>query len=151
MRKTLSAWRRMSSSPMYTTHSRPNRAQIVAVATPCWPAPVSAMMRRLPMRRASSACPTVLLILWAPVWLRSSRLSQTGAPMRSDSRGAVLSGVGRPTYSRSMRVEFGAERRIGHGRVERRVERVERWHQRLGHVASAEPAESVPHLRCDCS
>ena len=25
-------------------------AQTVAVATPCWPAPVSAMMRRLPMR-----------------------------------------------------------------------------------------------------
>ena len=45
----------------------------VAVATPCWPAPVSAMSRFLPMRRASSAWPTQLLILCAPVWLRSSR------------------------------------------------------------------------------
>src|SRR5439155_14446731 len=41
----------MSSSPMYTTHSRPNFAHTVAVATPCCPAPVSAMMRRFPMRR----------------------------------------------------------------------------------------------------
>ena len=48
-------------------------AQIVAVATPCWPAPVSAMMRGLPMRRASIAWPITLLILWAPVWFRSSR------------------------------------------------------------------------------
>jgi hypothetical protein len=59
---------------MYTTHSRPTRAATVAVATPCWPAPVSAMMRRLPMRRASRIWPIVLLILCAPVWLSSSRL-----------------------------------------------------------------------------
>ena len=97
MRKTLSACRRMSSSPMYTTHSSPKRAHTVAVATPCWPAPVSAMMRRFPMRRASSAWPTVLLILCAPVWFRSSRLSQTRAPTRSEKRGASLSGDGRPT------------------------------------------------------
>ena len=38
----------VSSSPMYTTHGSPNSAQAVAVATPCWPAPVSAMIRRLP-------------------------------------------------------------------------------------------------------
>ena len=31
------------------------------------PAPVSAMMRRFPMRRASKICPMVLLILCAPV------------------------------------------------------------------------------------
>ena len=35
---------------MYTMHSMPMRAQTVAVATPCWPAPVSAMMRLFPMR-----------------------------------------------------------------------------------------------------
>lgn len=44
------------------------------VATPCCPAPVSAMMRFFPMRLHSSACPKLLLILCAPVWLRSSRL-----------------------------------------------------------------------------
>ena len=39
----------------------------VAVATPCCPAPVSAMMRVLRMRRASRIWPSVLLILCAPV------------------------------------------------------------------------------------
>jgi len=34
----------------------------------------------LAIRLASSACPTVLLILWAPVWLRSSRLRWICAP-----------------------------------------------------------------------
>lgn len=37
------------------------------VATPCCPAPVSAMIRRLVMRLHNSACPSELLILWAPV------------------------------------------------------------------------------------
>ena len=46
----------------------------VAAATPCWPAPVSAMIRVLPMRRASRIWPMQLLILWAPVWFSSSRL-----------------------------------------------------------------------------
>ena len=45
MRKTFGACRRMSSSPMKTSHSMPKRAATVAVATPCWPAPVSAMTR----------------------------------------------------------------------------------------------------------
>ena len=74
MRKTFCAWRLTSSDPMYTTHCMPKRAATVAVATPCWPAPVSAITRRLPMRRASSAWPMQLLILCAPVWFRSSRL-----------------------------------------------------------------------------
>ena len=39
----------------------------VAAATPCMPAPVSAITRALPMRRASIAWPSVLLILCAPV------------------------------------------------------------------------------------
>ncbi len=73
MRKTLSAWRSTSTSPMYTSHERPRSAAAVADATPCWPAPVSAMMRFLPMRWASNAWPSTLLILWAPVWHRSSR------------------------------------------------------------------------------
>ena len=52
----------------------------MAVATPCWPAPVSATRRCLPMRSASSAWPSTLLILWLPVWLRSSRFSSTRQP-----------------------------------------------------------------------
>jgi hypothetical protein len=55
-------------------HFSPNLAQTVAVATPCWPAPVSAMIRVLPMRRARMIWPSTLLILCAPVWFSSSRL-----------------------------------------------------------------------------
>ena len=55
MRKTLSFWRSMSTSPMYTVHSKPMRAAAVAVATPCWPAPVSATRRFLPIRLVRSA------------------------------------------------------------------------------------------------
>ena len=42
-------------------------ALTVAVATPCWPAPVSAMIRVLPMRFARRIWPIALLILCAPV------------------------------------------------------------------------------------
>ena len=52
------------------------------MATPCCPAPVSAMMRLLPMRLASSAWPSALLILCAPVCVRSSRLRKMRAPPR---------------------------------------------------------------------
>ncbi len=76
----------------------PKRAATVADATPCWPAPVSAMMRFLPMRLASNAWPMVLLILCAPVWLRSSRFNQICAPPQCcDSRFAWYTGLGRPT------------------------------------------------------
>ncbi len=73
MRYTLSAWRSVSSRPMNTSHSMPMSAAAVAVATPCWPAPVSAMRRVFPIRFASSAWPSTLLILCEPVWFRSSR------------------------------------------------------------------------------
>ena len=74
MRKTFGFCRSTSVAPMKTTHFSPKRAQTVAVATPCWPAPVSAMIRVLPMRRASRIWPSTLLILCAPVWFSSSRL-----------------------------------------------------------------------------
>ena len=51
-----------------------SRAAAAAVATPCWPAPVSATTRLLPILRARSTWPRQLLSLWAPVWSRSSRL-----------------------------------------------------------------------------
>jgi len=50
MRKTLSDWRLQSSPPMYTMQLMPMSAHAVAVATPCWPAPVSQMIRFLPRR-----------------------------------------------------------------------------------------------------
>ena len=101
MRPTFGAWRAMSTSPMYTVQGRPMRAQAAAVATPCWPAPVSAITRFAPMRLASSTWPIELLILCAPVCARSSRLNQISAPQRADSRRIGDSAVGRPTKSRS--------------------------------------------------
>src|SRR5699024_5970404 len=100
MRATLRAWRSVSSPPMLIVQSRPNSAAAVAVATPCWPAPVSAITRVFPIRRVSSAWPSTLLILWLPVWLRSSRLSRIRAPPAScEKRGASESSEGRPVYS----------------------------------------------------
>ena len=96
IRKTLSSWRFVSTSPMNTVHSRPKRAAAVAEATPCCPAPVSAIMRDLPIRLVRSAWPTTLFNLWEPVWARSSRLSITRTPNRSDRRAHSLTGVGRP-------------------------------------------------------
>ena len=96
IRKTLSSWRFVSTSPMNTVHSRPNSAAAVADATPCCPAPVSAIIRALPMRLVSSACPTTLLSLCEPVCARSSRLRSTRTPSRSDSRKHSVTGVGRP-------------------------------------------------------
>ncbi len=127
---------------MYTTHSRPKRAQTVAVATPCWPAPVSAMMRRLPIRRASSAWPIVLLILWAPVWFRSSRLSTTrGAGLRAEARG--LGERRGPAHElREQAVELRPERGIGPRGVVQRGQLVQRRDERLGHVAAAVRAEA---------
>jgi hypothetical protein len=49
------------------------KAHTVAVATPCCPAPVSAMIRFFPIRFASNTWPMALLILCAPVWFKSSR------------------------------------------------------------------------------
>ena len=96
IRKTLSSWRFVSTSPMNTVHSRPKSAAAVAEATPCWPAPVSAIMRVLPIRFVRSAWPTTLLSLCEPVWARSSRFRRTRTPSRSDRRAHSVTGVGRP-------------------------------------------------------
>ena len=67
------------------------------ITTPCCPAPVSAMMRVLPIRLASRICPIELFILWAPVWFRSSRLTYSWTlPSLLDKRSKWLTGVGRP-------------------------------------------------------
>ncbi len=88
---------------MYTVQGNPSRAQAAAVATPCWPAPVSATMRFAPSFCASRPCPSALLILCAPVCARSSRFSQTFAPQRSESRPAKVNAVGLPAQVRNSR------------------------------------------------
>ena len=117
------------------------------IATPCWPAPVSATMRFAPSRFASSAWPIALLILCAPVCARSSRFSQTSAPQRRDSSRAYVSGVGRPTQVRSSHVELGLEAGIRQDVAHALLEPIERRHQRLGHVAPAERAEAAARVR----
>ena len=71
-------------------------ALLARAGRPRWRWPRRAGRRRsrrstrcLPMRWASSAWPSTLLILWLPVWLRSSRLSSTRTPSSSDSRRAL--------------------------------------------------------------
>ena len=138
MRPTFGAWRSMSIEPMYTVQGMPSRAQAAAVATPCWPAPVSATMRRAPSRLASRPWPIALLILCAPVWARSSRLSQTSAPQRRESSPANVSGVGPSDPGAQLRVEFGLERGIRQDVAYALLESVEGRHQRFGDIAPAE-------------
>ena len=71
-------------------------AAAVAVATPCWPAPVSAMRRVFPIIRARRAWPRALLILWAPVCSRSSRFSHRRKPSFSERWGQNVRGVSLP-------------------------------------------------------
>src|SRR5918995_690432 len=96
-------------------HSLPERAETVAVATPCWPAPVSAMIRSLPMRSASSIWPRVLLILCAPVCARSSRLNQTLAPPHlAVRRSANIRGVGLVAFVGLFEFFEGVDKGLGH-------------------------------------
>ena len=114
----------------------------MAVATPCWPAPVSAMMRRLPMRRASSTWPSVLLILCAPVWQRSSRLSSDAAAARLGAHAQRVAERGRAAGEAGEQAgQLLGEGRVAPGLLPGGRELVERRDQRLGDEASAVGAE----------
>ena len=115
----------------------------MAVATPCWPAPVSATRRGLPIRWASSAWPSTLLILWEPVWLRSSRLSSRRRPSCSPRLWHSVSGRRPAGVVAQQRVELGAEGGIGPGVAEGRLQLLAGRHQRLGDEAPAELAEAA--------
>ena len=147
MRPTFGACRSMSIEPMYTVHGMPSRAHAAAVATPCWPAPVSATMRFAPRRLASSACPIALLILCAPVCARSSRFSQTSAPQRRDSSRRERQRRRPADPGAQLRVELGLERGIRQDVAHALLEAIERRHQRFGHVASAERPEATARVR----
>ena len=98
---------------------------------------------RLPIRLASSAWPSALLILCAPVWLRSSRLSQIGWPAASLNRARLVQRRGTADVGVQQAVELGAVTRIVTGRDPRRLELGERRHQRLWHVLATVRAEAV--------
>ena len=107
-------------------------------------------MRGLPRRRASTAWPSALLSLWAPVCSRSSRLRYTRFPGRK--RSASVSGVGRPAYSRPSASSSSRERRIVRRLAPRGLELVQRGDERLGDEAAAvlaEPASAHAAGRLD--
>src|SRR3954451_24444251 len=91
-------------------HSSPKRAQTVAVATPCCPAPVSATTRVLPRRCASSAWPSALLSLCAPVCSRSSRFRDSRYQVRTARHASAGSAV-RRRFGRARRGRPGTTRR----------------------------------------
>ena len=70
----------------------------VAVATPCWPAPVSAITRVLPIRLASRAWPSTLLILCDAGVVEVFALEQDprAAGVLGQPLGVVQRGLGRP-------------------------------------------------------
>ena len=130
--------RRRPCTPCTPARSARRRSR---VATPCWPAPVSATSRVLPIRLASSAWPRTLLILCEPVWLRSSRLSSSRRPS-SRAEVVALGEDRRPAGVVAQDVvELGAERRVGPRLAERRLQLLARRHERLGHEPPAELAE----------
>ena len=93
--KTLSPWRRMSTSPMYTVHSMPNSAAAVAVATPCCRAGLGDELV-LAHPPGQQALADTLLSLWDRVWARASRFKSSRTPRWSQRRPQVVTGVGRP-------------------------------------------------------
>ena len=101
-------------------------------------------MRGLPRRRASTAWPSALLSLCAPVCRRSSRFRYRRVPGRK--RSASVSGVGRPAYSRPSAVELGCEGRVGRCLVPAGLQLVERRDERLRDEAPAVLAE--PAVAC---
>ena len=141
MRHTFSACRSTSTEPMYTVQSRPNNAAAVAVATPCCPAPVSAITRCLPMRRGEQRLSEHVVDLVRARVREVFALQQHAhaEPLREprtlrDGRGAP--GVG-PEEIR----ELLAKRVVVPGPAELRFELFERVDQGLGRVATAELAE----------
>ena len=119
-----------------------------------WPWPRRAGRRRSRRRRAScpcacasSACPSALLILCAPVCVRSSRLRN----MRT--RRVALRGLGSTSRARLVErrrpadvvlqqaIELVAERRVRAGGEVARRQLLDRRDQRLGHEAAAVGAE----------
>ncbi len=142
MRKTLSSWRLVSTSPMNTVHSRPNSAAAVADATPCCPAPVSAMMRRLAhapgeQRLADHVVDLVRAGVRQVLALEEHPHAQPLGEPRAlgDRRGA-------PAVVGQQVVELLVEGGIGPGLLEGLLEIEAGRHQGLGDEPSAEVTEA---------
>ena len=128
------------------------------------------MTRLLPSRRVSSAWPSALLILCAPVWARSSRLRYRrrsgirgvssgrrrgrvpgqSCPLQPDGGGQPVGAVQRcrtAGKAGEQVAQLRPEHRILSERVVRRLELLERGHQRFRHVAATEVPLHPPSTR----
>ncbi len=120
-------------------HSSPKCAQTVAVATPCWPAPVSAMIRCLPSRRATTRLAERVVDL-VRAGVQEVLALQVDAfvgrePLRARQRRGAAGVRGEQL------VQLRAERRVVAQRLPRARQLVERRNQRLRDVAAAVVAE----------
>ena len=131
---------------MYTVHGRPTRAQAAALATPCWPAPVSATTRlraqalgeqRLAERVVDLVRAGVREILALEPHFRAPGLRQL---VRVRERG------GTSDPARELARELGLEVRRVQVLLDAGFEFLERGEQRLGDVTAAERAEAAARV-----
>ena len=138
------------------THFIPNIAATVAVATPCWPAPVSAMMRVLPMRLAKRICPIALLILCAPVWIQifALQINFCAAEFLGEPFGKIKRRGAADKFLEVI-IQFALEFRVVLRAEIFLLQFLQRMHQRLRHITSAvrtEVAVGVGQIFCgDCA
>ena len=127
---------------MYTTHSRPRRAATVADATPCWPAPVSAMIRVLPMRAREQrlADGVVDLVRAGVVEVLALEQDARAADFAAQALG-VVDRARAADVVREVVLELGDELRIDARRVVGRGQFLQRPDQRFGDEAAAVAAE----------
>ncbi len=130
------------------TQGSPKRAATVAVATPCWPAPVSAMMRVLPMlpREQHLADAVVDLVRPGVVEVFALEIDFRAAEMTRQPLGEIER-TGAADIMRKQCVQFGFECRIILRRNPGLFQIQQQRHQRLGHIASAERAEMPRWIR----
>ena len=147
MRPTFGAWRSMSTEPIYTVQGMPSRAQAAADATPCWPAPVSAMTRFAPSFFASSTCPIgVVDLVRAGVREIFALQPHFRAPaLRQRARVRQRRRPADPAAAARREIRRGKSR-IAQVAIDAGLQAIERRHERLGHVAPAERPEAAARV-----
>jgi hypothetical protein len=119
---------------MYTSHSSPSRAAAVADATPCWPAPVSALGEQ---RLAEHV---VDLVRAGVAEIFSLEIDARAAAVPGEALGEVERG-GPPRVVPEEIAEPAPEAGILARGVEGTLQLDERRHEGLGDEAAAEAAE----------
>ena len=131
--------------PCRRRRAGPSSAQAVAVATPCWPAPVSAMTRDLPRRRVRSAWPEGVVDL---VGAGVGEVLALEVEPESTAADVACAGPGRQV-ARPLERELGGQ---PVGPVERRrAAGVRRQQRRAARPRTAGPSRSSRQARSSCS